>query len=134
MKKKKKKKHKSQSLGPRAKRMKRSTRLDSAKHWLKEYNGKNLVRGYRNHFGVDLLCAAKELAMLGVKLDPAYVKQLHQTVANKAKHRKNSKTAGQPSTKNENWHSYESSFDAYIDGDYAALYAMECERDGVDRF
>lgn len=67
-------------LPPRFKRMNRKRRLQSAKHWLKKYNGKNVARGYRKHYGVDMLCAIKGLQMLGVKLDPAYVEQVRHSV------------------------------------------------------
>lgn len=56
--------------------MKRAGRLQSAKKWLDSFEGKNVVRGYAKWFGVDLLCAAKELQLLGVKVDPAYLENL----------------------------------------------------------
>lgn len=61
---------------PRRKSMRRPARLQSASHWIKTYTGKNIVRGYRKWFGVDMVCAIKELQLLGVKLDAAYVAQL----------------------------------------------------------
>ncbi len=67
---------KKKSLPPRCERMSRQSRLDSARHWLAKYEGKNVLRGYRKHYGVDLLCAVKELQILGVKLDPVYVNRL----------------------------------------------------------
>lgn len=60
---------------PRRKRMIRLGRLQSAKHWIPRYSGGNIVKGYKNWFGVDLVCAIKELRMLGVKLDEQYVLQ-----------------------------------------------------------
>lgn len=71
--------------------MKRPARLQSARHWLKTYEGKNLVRGYRRHFSVDLECAVRELQMLDVKLDPAHVEQIRVTVGAKAEHRRKEK-------------------------------------------
>lgn len=56
--------------------MKRAGRLQSAKKWLESFKGKNVVRGYAKWFGVDLLCAAKELQLLGIKVDPAYLERL----------------------------------------------------------
>ena len=61
------------NLGPRRKRMKRKSRLEAAKHWVKTYTGKHIIKGYRNWFGVDLLCAIQELKMLGIKLDEQYI-------------------------------------------------------------
>lgn len=59
----------------RCKRLGRSARLGAAKGWLPTYEGKNLVRGYRRRFGVDLVCAIKELGLLGIKLDASYITQ-----------------------------------------------------------
>jgi hypothetical protein len=67
---------KNKSNTPRCKRMKRENRLQSAKHWILKYTGKNLIKGYRKHFGVDHLCAIKELRILGVKLDEHHVAQI----------------------------------------------------------
>ncbi len=52
--------------------MGRSARLQSARTWLKTYNGKSIAAGYRRHFGVDWVCAFRELEMLGVRIDSAY--------------------------------------------------------------
>ena len=76
---------KKKSSTPRAKRMTRQGRLQSFKHHLSEYTGKSIVRGYRRHYGVDLLCAVQELKMLGVNISPEYEKQLRATVENKRK-------------------------------------------------
>jgi len=71
-----KQKRRKKALPPRRKRMKRSARLQSAPHWLPTYTGKNIVRGYAKWFGVDLLCAVRELQLLGVEVAPAYVQAL----------------------------------------------------------
>lgn len=76
---------KKKSNTPRRKRMKRSARLQSAKNWISKYEGKNLVRGYKKYYGVDLLCAAAELEMLGIKIDQEYVKKLKQADENNQK-------------------------------------------------
>jgi hypothetical protein len=73
---------KKKALPPRVKRMKRPGRLQSARSWLPTYSGKNIVAGYRKHFGVDWICALKELEMLGVAIDPIYKQQLLITVEN----------------------------------------------------
>ena len=69
-------------LPPRHKRMDRKRRLGSAKQWLPTYEGKNIIKGYKKHYGVDWICAITELELLGVDLDPEYVKQLKITVKN----------------------------------------------------
>jgi hypothetical protein len=74
------KKKKKGALPPRAKRMDRSARLQSARVWLKTYNGKNIGAGYRRYFGVDWSCAFKELEMLGVRIDAAYKDQILKSV------------------------------------------------------
>lgn len=74
------KKKKNRPLPPRHKRMRRPARLDSARHWLLSYSGKNLVRSYRKRYGVDWLCAVRELRMLGAEVDPQYVAQLEVTL------------------------------------------------------
>ena len=78
------KRNKKKGLPPRRKRMKRAARLASARHWLPRFEGKNVVRGYAKWFGVDHLCAVKELAILGVSVEPAYVAMLECTRRNKA--------------------------------------------------
>lgn len=55
---------------------KREKRLNSAKTWIKTYPGKNLVKGYSKKYGVDKLCAVKELRMIGVEISETYEKQL----------------------------------------------------------
>ncbi|OEF97212.1 hypothetical protein [Desulfuribacillus alkaliarsenatis] len=61
---------------PRHKRLNRKSRLQAAKTWITKYNGKNLVRGYSKHFAVDLLCAAKELELLGYEVKKEYIEKL----------------------------------------------------------
>ena len=55
---------------------KREVRLNSAKTWIKTYPGKNPVKGYSKKYGVDKLCAVKELRLIGVEISEAYEKQL----------------------------------------------------------
>lgn len=62
----------------RRKRMQRPARLQSAKHWIATYSGGNIVKGYKKWFAVDLVCAIKELRILGVKLDEQYILQALQ--------------------------------------------------------
>lgn len=52
-----------------------------------KFSGKNVVRSYANWFGVDLLCAVKELSLCGVSVDPAYVAQLKTTLASRSRRR-----------------------------------------------
>ena len=117
---------------PRAKRMNRPTRLQSAVSWLQQFQGKNVLRGYCQHYGVDWRCAAIELSQLGVALDPDYLNQREQSerqVINTRRHRRLA-SAGEDSR--DDSIEYASMLDAYLAEDFAALYAMECERDGIE--
>ncbi|HWT73214.1 MAG TPA: hypothetical protein VN258_00610 [Mobilitalea sp.] len=58
------------------KTLKKEARLQSAKSWISNYNGKNLVRGYRKRYGVTLLCAAEELKILGIEVSDQYISQI----------------------------------------------------------
>ncbi len=55
--------------GPRRLLMNRAARLESAKHWLPTYEGRDVVKGYRKWYGVSTVCAIIELRQLGVKID-----------------------------------------------------------------
>jgi len=53
--------------------------------WAVECEGSHVVRSYRKKYGVDWLCAVKELQLLGMEIDPEYVSQLRRTVEEQAK-------------------------------------------------
>ena len=76
-------------LPPRHKRLTRQCRLQAAKTWLRSFPGQNIAREYRKHFGVDSLCAIRELRLLGVAIDPAYERTaLAALNARKKKHKR----------------------------------------------
>jgi hypothetical protein len=120
-------KRKKKQLGPRRKRMKRSARLQSARSWLKQYGGKNVLRGYCKHYGVDWRCAATELKQLGVHLDPEYLKKREVNERQPANSRKQRRAAQKGGESSDRWYDYDSPLEAYLAEDYAALNAMECE-------
>lgn len=100
--------------------MDRSARLQSARSWLKTYNGKNIVAGYRRHFGVDWICALRELEMLGVRMDAVYKGQILKSVeghiaAQKRRKARRQETYEEPFDQNEHF--------AYIAGYTAAGFA-----------
>ena len=64
---------------PRRKRMNQKSRLQSAKRWIPTYQGSNIIKGYKNWFGVDWPCAIQELQILGIKVDDRYVSQVLQS-------------------------------------------------------
>ena len=70
---------KGKPLSPRRKRMDREARLQSARHWLRGFSGEHVVRSYAKWFGVDLMCALRELQALGVRLEPSYVAAIKRT-------------------------------------------------------
>jgi hypothetical protein len=76
--------------------MTRSQRLQSAKHWIPTYTGKNLVRGYQNHFAVDQVCALLELRMLGKSIDDQKIENARRIAQAKAGARKNKKSEIEP--------------------------------------
>ena len=107
--------------------MKRSARLQSAVSWLKQFSGRNVLRGYCKHYGVDWRCAAMELKRLSVQFDSGYLQQrelTEQKLAARRKERRESKVAEDTSQR---WYDYETPLEAYLAGDYAALHDMECQ-------
>lgn len=116
---------------PRTKRMNRSARIQSAVPWLKEFKGKNILRGYCKRYGVDWRCAAIELKQLGIELDPAYLSQREQSEQQLISERRGKRqaVAGEDSLPNQI--EYELLFDAYLAKDFPTVHAMECEKDGV---
>ncbi|HMZ81262.1 MAG TPA: hypothetical protein PLL06_16290 [Acidobacteriota bacterium] len=48
-------------------------RLQSARTWVFDYQGKKIVRDYRKRYGIGDPRTIKELKSLGVKLDPKYL-------------------------------------------------------------
>ena len=86
-----KRKKRKKALPSRRKRMNRKSRLQSARHWLRDYEGTHVARAYRKRFGVDWPCAFKELEMLGVEFDPAYVEAVLRGVEREAEARRKKK-------------------------------------------
>ena len=76
--------------------MKRKYRLSSAKAWIPNYSGKNIVKGYANWFGTDLICSIKELRMNGVLVSEEYEKKVLNSIkANLAAKQKKDEIANQ---------------------------------------
>ncbi|MCW3111023.1 MAG: hypothetical protein JWQ09_5529 [Segetibacter sp.] len=61
---------------PKRKRCTQRIRLVVGLDWIRNYKGKNIIKGYSKHFGVDKLCAIKELEILGVKISEERKKQI----------------------------------------------------------
>lgn len=91
-------KKKAKSSVPRHKRLDRVSRLQTAKHWIPKYEGSNLLRGYKKHFGVDWECAIRELEMLDIQLSPQYVLQVRQSREAQIRRKQAKKQAKQKET------------------------------------
>ena len=91
-----------------------------------------MPRGYCKHYGVDWRCAAIELRQLGIELDPAYLSRRDQSERQLVNERRRRREAHASNTLCVPRLIYESLFDAYLAKDFAALHAMECDRDGID--
>jgi hypothetical protein len=81
-------KKKKNSNTPKRKRLNRKQRISMTKDWIKTYNGKNVVKGYSNWFGVDLLCAITELRMAGETISIDYEKRVKKSHQDKINQRK----------------------------------------------
>jgi len=73
---------------PKRKRFNRRQRLDSAKHWLSTFEGGNIAKAYRKHYGIDWITAFIELEMLGMKIDPKYAEKVLESVRGQTEARK----------------------------------------------
>jgi len=78
--------------------MNKAARLESARftNWVENYTGKNVIRGYRNWYGVDELCAVIELRELGVPIPAEREAELRMKAA-----KRTVSTAGQKKRKQE---------------------------------
>jgi hypothetical protein len=79
--------------GPFRKSCTHAERLVLGTVWLKEYEGKNLIRGYAKYFGVNKPCAIRELEMLGVEFTEERKKQVMNSYNGLAKRRRKKKQA-----------------------------------------
>ncbi len=73
---------------PRRKRFSKAQRLKSGAKWLRSYSGKNIVKGFSKWYGVDKLCAIKELRMLGFQISVEYEEQIKRSIQDIANARK----------------------------------------------
>ncbi len=69
----------------RCQTLKRKDRIRQAGRWIAQYTGKNIIKGYGKHFKVDLLCAARELQMLGLEIPEFRIQQLKKNAENRRK-------------------------------------------------
>lgn len=78
--------------------MERPARLQAARGWLEKYRGKNVISGYRKHFGIDWFCAFIELEMLGIEVDADYKSRALKSVQEQAAARERRKTSPEMTT------------------------------------
>lgn len=122
-----KKKKGNRCLGPRAKRMKQRDRLQSAKSWLAKFNGANIIKGYRKHFGVDYLCAIRELEILGIRLNQEYVAQLKRSLKELSQAKMRKKIEAQERLTNHDSNVYFCYIVGYTEGGAASGVPWESE-------
>ncbi|MEP7144653.1 MAG: hypothetical protein ABI707_17355 [Ferruginibacter sp.] len=79
---------KKRSSIPRYKKMRRAQRLDTAISWIEVSPGKNIVKGYANHFAVDPVTAIIELRMLGFTISADYESSVKQSIKNRSRQKK----------------------------------------------
>ena len=91
---------------PRRKRYNQTVRLQNAKKWVEQYNGKNIAKGYSNWFGVHLLCAIKELELLGYKFKQSYKENVKQSLIARQKQRERRKREKEREQFNEGFESF----------------------------
>ncbi|MFT6338324.1 MAG: hypothetical protein ACI86M_000681 [Saprospiraceae bacterium] len=91
---------------PKRKLSKKKYRLASSIEWIKTYSGKNLVKGYSKWFGVDLVCAIKELRINGVEVAEKYENEILRSIeVKRSKRQINQEESGKKNTQNEIWDS-----------------------------
>lgn len=88
---------------PKRKRLSRKDRLNSGKKWLETYSGKHIVNSYSKWFGVDKLCAIKELRMLGIEITEEYEEQIKKSIEDLTKERKRRKEEKENQIDSEPW-------------------------------
>ena len=71
--------------------MTRGARLQSARHWISTYSGRDIVKGYRKWYGVDTVCAILELRQLGVDIPETRLLQAKRTEEATAQQRRERK-------------------------------------------
>ena len=62
----------------RKKRYTKKYRLGSSTHWIRAFEGENIVEAYSKWYGVNLICAIKELRNKGVEIAEAYEHKVRQ--------------------------------------------------------
>lgn len=95
--------------------MKRDARLQSAKKWVSEFEGKSFVRSYAKWYGVDKICAIHELRMLGIEIDDDYELKIRQSIEAIAEQRRKRRLARKQKEQDELYSDYDDTF-AYVAG------------------
>jgi hypothetical protein len=98
------------------KRLSRAGRLKSARRWLAEYSGKNLVRGYKKWFGVGDVCAVVELRMLGVDIPDARLEQARRDQQARPKRRSRRKERSAARSPTPEWNDEFAVISGYTEG------------------
>lgn len=79
------------SSTPKRKKLNALARLKCAENWIKSYHGKNIISGYAKWFGVDKICAIKELKKMNVLIPVDTENQIRQSHKSQIKFKANRK-------------------------------------------
>ena len=66
------------SKNKKSKKQKREQRIAKGKQWILAYDGKKVVKGYCERFGVDAICAIKELKEIGYNFKSEDLEKIKQ--------------------------------------------------------
>lgn len=71
--------------------MTQKERIVAAKDWTTKYNGKNVIAGYAKWFGVDKVCAIRELKMIGISITENLENQILESHKSRINHKRKKK-------------------------------------------
>ncbi len=67
------------------KRYTKKHRSGSSTNWIRDFKGENIVKEYSKWYGVDLICAIKELRDKGIIIDEEYEEKIKKRIEEKRK-------------------------------------------------
>ncbi len=82
---------KKNSQTPKRKRLTKQARLNAAKSWIEEYQGKSIISGYAKWFGVDKISAIAELTAIGVMIPDDLKNQIIDSINSRTEETKRRK-------------------------------------------
>lgn len=82
---------KKNSQTPKRKRLTKQARLNTARSWIEEYQGKHIISGYAKWFGVDKISAIAELTAIGVMIPDDLKNQIIESINSRIEEKKRKK-------------------------------------------